>query len=177
MPSIRKLTPDEVQERKHGKMSKRALVSREYDEMLGQFAIGDWGEVVVDPSEKRLTIRNRLQAAAERKEVKLRFFRTQGPVIRFEVQLPSSDSQGDASDDDEEYLPQPGPEDASTAGDEGEEAEAVFLPAPGLEAATQGEDVGQKRGPGRPRKARAEGEEAPARKRPGRPRRVPAEAE
>ena len=105
MPSIRKLSPDEIDERKHGKLSQRALVSREYDAMLGQFDIGDWGEVVVDPSEKRLTIRNRLQGAAERKNVKLRFFRTQGPVIRFEVQHPSSNGQDDESDDDEEYLP------------------------------------------------------------------------
>lgn len=167
MPSIRKLSPDEVHERKHGKPSQRSVVSREYDTMLGQFDIGDWGEVVVDPSEKRLTIRNRLQSAAERKNVKIRFFRTQGPVIRFEVQSPSSDDEGTAGDDDEEYLPQP---DGDAAAQD-DDAEAVFLPA----SAAQGEDATQKRGPGRPRKVRSDDDSEPARKKPGRPRRVPAE--
>lgn len=171
MPSIRKLTLDEVHERKHGKLSQRALVSREYDAMLGQFDIGDWGEVVVDPSEKRLTIRNRLQAAAERKNVKLRFFRTQGPVIRFEVQHPSSNDQDDESDDDEEYLPQPGPGSTSAAPGDADDAEA----ASSTSQEAQGEGGAPKRGPGRPRKPRAEGEEGSGRKGPGRPRRATVE--
>lgn len=158
MPSIRKLSPDEVQERKHGKPSQRSMVAREYDTMLGQFDIGDWGEVMVDTSEKRLTIRNRLQAAAERKTVKLRFFRTQGPVIRFEVQSLSDDDQDDASGD-EEYLPQP-------------ESDALAQDAD--QTAAQGDGTSQRRGPGRPRKARDDGDGE--RKKPGRPRKASAEA-
>jgi hypothetical protein len=169
VPSIRKLSPDEVHERKHGKMSQRALVSREYDTMLGQFDIGDWGELVVDPSEKRLTIRNRLQAAAERKNVKIRFFRTQGPVIRFEVQLPTSDGQSAESDDEGQYLPQPEPTGTPATQGDADEAEAPS-------SAAQGEAGAPKRGPGRPRKPRAEGEEGSGRKSPSRPRRATVEA-
>ena len=171
MPSIRKLTPDEVHERTHGKPSQRSVVSREYDTMLGQFDIGDWGEVVVDPSEKRLTIRNRLQAAAERKDVKLRFSRTQGPAIRFEVQSPSNTDQRDDSEDNEEYLPQPAPEGNDVTHDDASahDPEPVFLP-------TQDEDGVPKRGLDRPRKARSGDEGEPARKKPGRPRRTPVEA-
>jgi hypothetical protein len=85
MPSIRKLTPDEIKSREERKMSMRKRVAREYDEMLADFDTGDWGEVSIEPDDNRMTVRSRLQAAAGRKGIALTFQRTQGPQLRFRV--------------------------------------------------------------------------------------------
>jgi hypothetical protein len=90
MPSFRKLAKEEVNHIKGRKMSQRQRTAREYDMMLENFETGDWGEVVLSESDNRLTVRSRLQAAAERRGVSLAFQRTHGSVLRFEVKPPVS---------------------------------------------------------------------------------------
>ncbi len=91
MPTIRKLDADEV--RRGGKpQSARAQVQREYDAFLSEFEPDEYGEAVLNEDESKLTVRNRLRAAAERQELSLNFLRTPGQAVRFQV-LTSSDEQ------------------------------------------------------------------------------------
>jgi len=85
MPTIRKMTHEEVEDFKGHKLSQRQRTAREYDAMLEGFQTGDWGEVVLSEADNRLTVRSRLSAAAERQGVGLAFQRTQGMFLRFEV--------------------------------------------------------------------------------------------
>lgn len=92
MPTIRKLAPEEVDSQKRKKMSQRQITAREYDSMVADFAIGDWGELTLAQNDNRLTVRSRLQSAAERRGVSLAFQRSQGGAVRFEV-LPAAPKQ------------------------------------------------------------------------------------
>src|SRR5690348_13949785 len=90
MPIIRKMTQDEIEDFKGHKMSQRQRTAREYDSMIEGFQTGDWGEVVLSEADNKLTIRTRLQAAAERHGFALAFQRTQGMILRFEVIPPGA---------------------------------------------------------------------------------------
>jgi hypothetical protein len=71
VPSVRKLAPAEVaKQRTHGV---RAQVVHEYDAYLGDFAAGDYGRVELAEGEPRKVVRSRLQAAARRRGLALRF--------------------------------------------------------------------------------------------------------
>jgi hypothetical protein len=85
MPTIRKLTPEEVEalERKSG--SARTEIARQYDQFLIEFGPDEHGEIELDEGDSKLNIRNRLKAAAERRGLKLEFIRTNGLVVRFKV--------------------------------------------------------------------------------------------
>lgn len=89
MPVVRKLSETEVHtlERRPGKRKQVALV---YDEMLTDFGPGDYGELTLDGDENRLTVRNRLKAAAERRGVEVRLLRRRnGPhTIVFQLVPP-----------------------------------------------------------------------------------------
>jgi hypothetical protein len=86
MPNVRKLEADEVAtiERKPGV---RVQTAQLFDELLAPFDVGDYGEAALEPEENRLTVRNRLRKAAERKGVALRLLRTprEGDILRFQV--------------------------------------------------------------------------------------------
>jgi hypothetical protein len=88
MPEFKKLTNDEVKAIKAKKEAKgpsrRAQVRQQYREYLSQFKPGDWVEVTPGKDEKRQTVKNRLNRAAEDLGYVLRYDRTRG-VIRFEV--------------------------------------------------------------------------------------------
>lgn len=85
MPSVRKLLPDEVRKiENHGK-GQRKLVEEEYDAILSDYNIGDYGEAELLPEENRLTVRNRLKAAAGRRDLGLEFKRTKEDMLRFRV--------------------------------------------------------------------------------------------
>ena len=106
MPTIRKLDADEV--RRGGKpQSARSQVQQEYDTYLAEFSPDEYGEAVINEDESKLTVRNRLRAAATRRGLEVNFLRSPGPVIRFQVTTPS-----------EEQLPIDN-EDADEAGAEG----------------------------------------------------------
>jgi hypothetical protein len=85
MPTIRKLEPEEVQTIENKGKGLRKLTEEQYDQFLADFGTGDYGEAVLEPNEKRLTIRNRLKAAAARHGVDLHFMRTTGDMMRFKV--------------------------------------------------------------------------------------------
>lgn len=86
MPTLRKLTQEEGRALDAKPLGQRARIAVENDRYLVDFAPGDYGEVQLDAADNRLTVRNRLQAAAARRGVALTFRRTTGPKLRFRVE-------------------------------------------------------------------------------------------
>ena len=80
MPTFRKLSPAEVHTLEYTGTSQRRRIEAEYDEILRSFAPGDYAQVELEGDEKRLTVRNRLTAAATRSGVTLHFLRTPPPT-------------------------------------------------------------------------------------------------
>ena len=85
MPSVRKLTQDEVRTIENKGKGLRKLIEEEYDAFLGDYGVGDYGEAELADDEKRLTVRNRLKAAAKRRSLSVDFKRTQGNILRFKI--------------------------------------------------------------------------------------------
>jgi hypothetical protein len=85
MPTVRKLAPDEVQTLHNKGKGQRRLTEEQYDAFLSEFDIGDYGEAHLNEDEKRLTVRNRLKAAATRRSVAIDFKHTQGDILRFSI--------------------------------------------------------------------------------------------
>ena len=85
MPQIRKLTPAEVQTLEYKPTGQRKLIEEQYDAILSDYAAGEYGEAALEPDEKRLTVRNRLRAAAVRRGLGIDFRRTNGDFIRFQI--------------------------------------------------------------------------------------------
>jgi hypothetical protein len=52
---------------------------------MSDYDVGDYGEAELTFDEKRLTVRNRLKAAAKRRGVSIDFKRTQGNILRFKI--------------------------------------------------------------------------------------------
>ena len=73
MPQIRKLTPAEVQTLEYKPTGHRKLIEEQYDAILSDYAAGEYGEAALEPDEKRLTVRNRLRAAAVRRGLEIDF--------------------------------------------------------------------------------------------------------
>src|SRR3954452_15819978 len=85
MPQVRKLAPEEVQEIQNKGKGTRKLVEEQYNAILGDYAVGEYGEAVLDEGENRLTVRNRMKAAAGRRGFAINFRRTQGDLLRFQI--------------------------------------------------------------------------------------------
>ena len=85
MPQMRKLTPAEVQTLEYKPTGQRKLIEEQYDAILSDYAVGEYGEAALDPDENRLTVRNRLRAAAVRRGLGIDFRRTNGDLIRFQI--------------------------------------------------------------------------------------------
>jgi hypothetical protein len=85
MPSFRKLEPDEVKTYENKGKGTRKLTEELYDSILADYEIGDYGEATLDDGENRLTVRNRLKAAATRRGLGINFRRTTGDLIHFQV--------------------------------------------------------------------------------------------
>ena len=85
MPTVRKLSQDEVRTIENKGKGLRKLIEEEYDMFLGDYDVGDYGEAELTSDEKRLTVRNRLKAAAKRRGVSIDFKRTQGNILRFKI--------------------------------------------------------------------------------------------
>ena len=103
MPTIRKLAAEEVQTRTKRGESARAQVARTYDGYLAEFSPDDYAEVLLDEGESKLTVRNRLKAAAQRRGWSLQFLRTPGRAIRFRV---AADGGEEATDEEEDEATQ-----------------------------------------------------------------------
>jgi hypothetical protein len=89
MPQMRKLAPEEVLEIQNKGKGTRKLVEEQYDALLGDYAIGEYGEATLEPDENRLTVRNRLKAAAGRRSIGINLRRTTGDLLRFQIVDPS----------------------------------------------------------------------------------------
>lgn len=85
MPNFRKLEPDEVQEIQNKGKGLRKLIEEEYDAILAEYSIGEYGEAMLDNEENRLTVRNRMKAAARRRNLAIDFRRTKADILRFQV--------------------------------------------------------------------------------------------
>jgi hypothetical protein len=85
MPTVRKLELDEIQVIENKGKGLRKIIEEEYDAFLAGYDAGEYGEALLDPAEKRLTVRNRFKAAAARRGVGLQFIRMSGDVLRFKV--------------------------------------------------------------------------------------------
>src|SRR3954454_10077307 len=88
MPAFRKLDPSEVQTIENKGIGLRKQTEALYDSILADYEVGDYGEALLDEGENRLTVRNRLKAAAGRKSVGINFRRTSGDFIRFQIVEP-----------------------------------------------------------------------------------------
>jgi hypothetical protein len=99
MPIVRKLTAEEVAalESKRSKGDNaRPEIAVQYDQFLIEFQPNELGEVTLDEGERKLNIRNRLRAAAERHGLKLEFIRTNGIIVRFKVLSEKGDEATEA---------------------------------------------------------------------------------
>lgn len=85
MPQMRKLSPAEVQTLEYKPTGQRKLIEEQYDAILSDYAVGEYGEAALEPDENRLTVRNRLRAAAVRRGLGIDFRRTRGDFIRFQI--------------------------------------------------------------------------------------------
>jgi hypothetical protein len=72
--------PAEIAVRDQPSVGARAKIARAYDDYLVDFAIGDYGQVVLRDGERRAVVRQRLQAAARRRGLALRFRSSPGPL-------------------------------------------------------------------------------------------------
>ena len=99
MPTLRKLTSDEVRTIEKKVKGQRKLVEEEYDSFLNDYTVGDYGEAELGDDENRITVRNRLKAAAVRRSLTLDFKRTKGNVLRFKVISPPDTSSLAVSSD------------------------------------------------------------------------------
>jgi hypothetical protein len=85
MPQVRKLAPEEVKEIQNKGKGLRKLTEEQYDVILSDYAVGEYGEATLDEGENRLTVRNRMKAAAGRRNIGIEFRRTKGDLLRFQI--------------------------------------------------------------------------------------------
>lgn len=85
MPQFRKMHPEEMKTVSQRPLSPRARIAQEYDALLADFSIGDYGSVDLAVGDNRLTTRNRLRAAARRRGMDLRFRPGPNTALIFQV--------------------------------------------------------------------------------------------
>src|SRR6266542_3070297 len=86
MPSFRKLSGAEIAALEQPPLSERAQAVREYNTYVADFAAGDYGRVELAAGERRTVVRSRLQAAARRRGLALRFRPGPNPALIFHVE-------------------------------------------------------------------------------------------
>jgi hypothetical protein len=85
MPQVRKLDPEEVKAYQDKGKGERRLTAELYDSILADYEIGEYGEATLDEGENRLTVRNRMKAAATRRGIDINFRRTTGNLLHFQI--------------------------------------------------------------------------------------------
>ncbi|MEO7910383.1 MAG: hypothetical protein ABIV47_12110 [Roseiflexaceae bacterium] len=85
MPQVRKLDPEEVKAYQDKGKGTRKITEELYDSILADYGVGEYGEATLDEGENRLTVRNRMKAAATRRGIGVEFRRTSGNLIRFQI--------------------------------------------------------------------------------------------
>ncbi len=86
MAQMKKLSAEELEAMKMRRQpSPRTLARRkaieEFKAFLQNLAPGEGGEIVLDPEENRLTVKNRLKKAAEELGLELEFIRKRGRIV------------------------------------------------------------------------------------------------
>ncbi len=88
MPTVRKLTPEEVEALEHQAAKPagpRKRVEEEYDDLLRAFDAGDYVVADLEPDEHKLTVRARFRRAAARRGLVPAFLRTRDNTVRFQL--------------------------------------------------------------------------------------------
>ena len=110
MPTVRKLSPEEIQTLERKGKGTRRLVEEQYDAYLREYMPGEYGEAIPDENEQKATVRNRLKAAAARQGLTLIFQRTRDNRLRFKVDAAHDGQETHEEPREqtiEELLPQP----------------------------------------------------------------------
>jgi hypothetical protein len=89
MPSFRKLSPAEIAALDQPPVGARVEIARTYNVYLADFAVGDYGRAELVDGERRVVVRRRLQAAAHRRGLALRFRSGPGPLTFHVVAAPA----------------------------------------------------------------------------------------
>jgi hypothetical protein len=85
MPQVRKLDPEEVKAYQDKGKGQRKITEEQYDAVLADYEVGDYGEGTLDEGENRLTVRNRMKAAATRRGIGIDFRRSTIELLRFKI--------------------------------------------------------------------------------------------
>lgn len=96
MPNVRKLSHEEVRTIENKGKGQRKLIEEQYDAILNEYALGEYGEATLDPGENRLTVRNRLKSAARRRGLSIDFRRTKEDLLRFQIVTASAAAEPEA---------------------------------------------------------------------------------
>ena len=83
MPSFRRLTSDEVAAMRARRRGSVDL--SEYSEFIRGLDLGEGGEVTLTDADQKRTVKRRLTRAARQLNKDVRYRRSEGNVIRFEV--------------------------------------------------------------------------------------------
>jgi hypothetical protein len=91
MPSVRRRSPAEIAVLEQRPLGARTQVAREYDAYVADFVAGDYGRGELAADERRTVVRGRLQAAARRRGLALRFRPGPNPALIFRVEAARRD--------------------------------------------------------------------------------------
>lgn len=83
MPNFRKLNADEVAAMRARRRGSVDLT--EYSDFVRNLDVGEGGELTLSDSEQKRTVKRRLTRAARQMNRDVRYRRSEGNVIRFEV--------------------------------------------------------------------------------------------
>lgn len=83
MPTFRRLNTEEVTAMRARRRGSVDLT--EYSEFLRGLQVGEGGEVTLGSSEQKRTVKRRLTRAARQMDKDVRYRRSEGSIIRFEV--------------------------------------------------------------------------------------------
>jgi hypothetical protein len=84
MPTFRRLSAEEIAAMRQPRG--RSIDLTEYRQFLQDLAPGDGGEIALGPDEQTRTVKRRLTTAAKQLNKNVRYRRSDGDVLRFEVQ-------------------------------------------------------------------------------------------
>jgi hypothetical protein len=102
MPAVRKLTVDEVQTIERKGVSLRKQVEQEYDDLVRQFATGEYAELELGSGETKPQVRSRFNKAVMRAGMDIKWLRGSGDALRFKVvSSPFDLDQVDETDEQE----------------------------------------------------------------------------
>ena len=87
MPEFRRMSPEEVA-RMGARRGQRSADLTEYSDFIRDLDVGEGGEVVLGDAEQKRTVKRRLTRAARQMNKDVRYRRSEGNVIRFEVRNP-----------------------------------------------------------------------------------------